>query len=400
MSTELSGPNNKNEIFLISELFYPETISTGYIMTEIAKELSKENVVTVIAGPEFYEEKEQQYLEPLEDIRIIRGSYASYNKNNFFSRIFGVLSISWRMLAIMRLHIPKNSKVLMVTNPLILFVLTSFYVRKRKWNIKLLVHDVFPENLIVAGVLKSTTSLIFKVLLSIFKKAYMKMDTLIVLGRDMKQLFESKTGKTSTIKIIENWADTENINKQEIPDDIPNFLFAGNMGRLQGLDLLLKAIEETKEYDYNFTFIGSGAVEQLVTDFISQNKLNKVRKYGWLPRESQNEFLSKATIGVISLKKDMYGLGVPSKCYNLLAAGKPLLYIGDKDSEIHRLIVENSVGWFAEAGNVSAIKDAIIKIVESDRSVLISMGKNARVLSETLYSKGIILNKFSKLFQK
>ena len=47
-----------NEVWIVSELFYPETISTGYIMTEIAKHLSKGHIVNVICGPEFYKKKE------------------------------------------------------------------------------------------------------------------------------------------------------------------------------------------------------------------------------------------------------------------------------------------------------------------------------------------------------
>ncbi|MEH6748189.1 MAG: glycosyltransferase family 4 protein [Maribacter arcticus] len=397
MSIELSGQNK--QLFIISELFYPETISTGYIMTEIAKELAKNKKITVIAGPEFYEEKEHSTINELNHINIIRGDYVTYNKNSFFSRIYGVLSTSWKMSNLMKKHIPANSDILMVTNPLILFVLSSFYVRKKCWKIKLLVHDVFPENLIIAGVLKSKKSIVYKGLMSIFKRAYLKMDTLIVLGRDMKKLFEDKTNSKSKIEIIENWADTINIQKQHLPIGAPNFLFAGNLGRLQGLDVLLKAISKTKEYDYTFTFIGSGAVDESINEYIDLHKLSNVQKLGWLPRESQNEFLAKATIGVISLTKDMYGLGVPSKCYNLLAAGKPVFYIGDKDSEIHQLISENNIGWFAEAGNYIDIEKIIIEIVNSTTSVFETKSKNARILAEEFYSKEIVLNKFSQLFE-
>jgi glycosyltransferase involved in cell wall biosynthesis len=399
MSTELSGQNKKKQLFIISELFYPETISTGYIMTEIAKELSKENSVTVIAGPEFYEEKENTAVEQLDGISIIRGNYSKYNKNNFVSRIYGVLSTSWKMFRLMKKHIPKGSEILMVTNPLILFVLSSFSVKKRSWKINLLVHDVFPENLIIAGVLKSENSIIYKTLKSVFKRAYLKMNTLIVLGRDMKKLFEVKTNNTSKIEIIENWGDTINILKQDLPNTTPNFLFAGNLGRLQGLDLLLEAIDKTKEHNYNFTFIGSGAVENDIKEYIKNSNNKNVHKHGWLPREEQNEFLAKATIGVISLKKGMFGLGVPSKCYNLLAAGKPILYIGDNGSEVDILIKENNIGWFAEAGNINNIKDVLVDISKCDSSILNLKSNNARELAEKMYSKKVILRKFNNLFQ-
>ena len=62
MSTESFGANTKKHIWLVSELFYPETISTGYIMTEIAKSLAKDYEVSVVCGPEFYEEKGEKMV--------------------------------------------------------------------------------------------------------------------------------------------------------------------------------------------------------------------------------------------------------------------------------------------------------------------------------------------------
>ena len=57
----------------------------------------------------------------------------------------------------------------------------------------------------------------------------------------------------------------------------------------------------------------------------------------------------------------MYGLGVPSKLYNLMAAGKPVFYIGDRNSEVHLIMQEHEIGWFAEANNQSMIQNVFLK---------------------------------------
>lgn len=49
-------------------------------------------------------------------------------------------------------------------------------------------------------------------------------------------------------------------------------------------------------------------------------------------RSQQNDFLNACDIGIVTLNDGMYGLGVPSKSYNIWAAGKPILYIGDDNS--------------------------------------------------------------------
>jgi len=401
MSTESFGVNTKKQIWLVSELFYPETISTGYIMTEIATSLAKEYQVSVICGPEFYEEKgEKVTVKPLPNINIHRIQSKGYNKNSFISRIIGHLKVTYKMLRLMKKKIPKGAEVLMVTNPVLLLVLTSFSAKKRNWKMNVLVHDVFPENLVISGFLKSKTSFVFGIMKRIFNNAFKKMDVLIVLGRDMQQLFQQKKGNPEGITIIENWADTENITPRPIPETPKKkLLFAGNMGRLQGLEVLLEALKKTENDPYTFTFIGSGALENHIETFMATEKTTHIEKHGWIPRDEQDQFMADATIGVVTLKKDMYGLGVPSKFYNLLAAGKPIFYIGDVNSEVHLVLQAHQIGWFAEAGNLEEIAATLTKIAHTDVSEIKKRSENARKLAETEYSKEIILNKFNMLFK-
>jgi glycosyltransferase involved in cell wall biosynthesis len=389
----------KKEVWVVTELFYPETISTGYILTEIAKSLTEKNEVNVITGPKYYEVKQQNLeYESLENIRIHRVNSNGYNKNILFTRLIGHFIVSLKMLLSMLKKIPRNSEVLIVTNPALLFLFSSFFIQKKNWKVKLLVHDVFPENLLVSGVLSSKSSPLFLLLQYIFNKAFLKMETIIVLGRDMKTIFERKIGFEKRIEIIENWADLDNINFNENKSNNKKFLFAGNLGRVQGIETLLNVIKKIKSDGFEFLFIGNGAMGKYVKNYIIDNELINVKKIGWLPRIAQNEFLTKSTIGVISLEEGMYGLGVPSKLYNLLAAGKPIFYIGDKNSEIHLIMQEHEIGWFAEANNHEMIENVFLEIINCDQNILTEYSINSRKLSENFYSKKIILNKINRLF--
>ena len=389
----------KKEVWVVTELFYPETISTGYILTEIAKSLTEKNEVNVITGPKYYEVKQQNLeYESLENIRIHRVNSNGYNKNILFTRLIGHFIVSLKMLLLMLKKIPRNSEVLIVTNPALLFLFSSFFIQKKNWKVKLLVHDVFPENLLVSGVLSSKSSPLFLLLQYIFNKAFLKMETIIVLGRDMKTIFERKIGFEKRIEIIENWADLDNININENKSKNKKFLFAGNLGRVQGIETLLNVIKKNKSDGFEFLFIGNGAMGKYVKNYIIDNELINVKKIGWLPRIAQNEFLAQSTIGVISLKEGMYGLGVPSKLYNLLAAGKPIFYIGDKNSEVHLIMKEYEIGWFAEANNVEMIKNTFLEIINCDQNIITEYSLNSRKLAENFYSKKIILNKINRLY--
>ena len=390
--------NSQTKIWVVSELFYPETISTGYIMSEITKSLNNEFEVEVICGSLFYEKNnDHKYYIDLPFL-VNRINAVEYNKNHFISRLIGNLKISWKMFLLMKQKIPSNSQVLMVSNPIFLIWLTSLLTTKRGWKIKLIVHDVFPENV---GSIKKINVLGRFFLPSVkylFDVAFSKMDTLILLGRDMKDVFLKKVNNVQ-LQIIENWADVQNISpKHNFSNKEFIFIYAGNFGRVQGIETLLESLNYIKNPKFSFIFIGSGASQNLIDDFIKNSKNNFIQRLPWQEREKQNDFLNEATIGVVSLAKGMYGLGVPSKFYNLLAAGKPILYIGPKNSELHLVIKESKIGWFAEAGNVTEISNIFEEIINTGESILREYSSNARILAETMYSKKIILSKFNKLF--
>ena len=72
---------------------------------------------------------------------------------------------------------------------------------------------------------------------------------------------------------------------------------------------------------------------------------------------------------------------MPSKTYNILAAGRPVLFLGPEGSEIDRLVKDESVGYcdWPSSWNIEELAE---------------MGDRARALAERDYSKETILNKF------
>ena len=76
-------------------------------------------------------------------------------------------------------------------------------------------------------------------------------------------------------------------------------------------------------------------------------------------------------------------MGVPSKTYNILASGRPILFFGPKDSEIDLLIREEGIGYCRWPE-------------KWDRATLTEMGRKARALAVSKYSESVILDKFLK----
>lgn len=256
--------------------------------------------------------------------------------------------------------------------------------------------------MISARVIKSTTSLFYSFLDWIFTFSYNSAFQLIVLGRDMKQLLSNKTHRP--IIIIENWAELHTIQPlgrktldQFIPgnhiDDLV-FLFAGNFGRVQAIPELVDFIDKMDDQKVSFVFAGKGHYESMLRSMSQKN--GNVFYLGSFKREDQIEVLNACDVALVSLSKGMYGLGVPSKTYNLLAAGKPILYIGEIDSEIDLLVKEHNIGWTINDYKAETFKDVVSDIMEN-RKILLEISQRARKLAEDEYSQKTILKKYYKI---
>ena len=167
------------------------------------------------------------------------------------------------------------------------------------------------------------------------------------------------------------------------------------MGHAQGLDNILSAITLIDNEDISFLFIGGGAKADVIREF-SRNRENVIC-LGFQDRSHQNDFLNMCDVGIVTLSDGMYGLGVPSKSYNIMAAGKPILYIGDENSEIALCIKEYSLGWVVVPDDPYALKDMIEYIYEN-RDNLDSIRNNARIIANTVFAKERILEEYYSLF--
>lgn len=366
-------------LWIITELFPPDETSTAYILGGIANAFVCKYQVKVICGPEIYDkrkplDKDNRFVLD-SSIEVLRVSGIGWDKNTTRGKSLSFLVMSYRLLKLAKEYIKKEDKVLMVTNPAPLVLLVSRLKSKVNFELNILVHDVFPENTIPAGMKLP----LYRFLKRMFDKAYSRSDRLIVLGQDMKNVMQDKVSVfpiKPEIVVIENWADIKGIKPMPFPEGKIVLEYAGNIGRVQGLDKVIEQLPEGVE----FHLYGTGAME----DKLRAMKHPDVYFHGPYFRSQQNEILAACDIAVVTLQEDMYGLGVPSKTYNILASGRPVLFLGPKNSEIDLLVREEGIGYCEWPETWS-------------REELVRMGAKARELAVCSYSKQTILNKFLNL---
>lgn len=390
-----------SRLWIISELFPPDETSTAFILGEIANVMDQKYEVKVICGPEIYDKRKKTdpnnkfVLNSHIEVTHVKG--VDLDKNTFFGKTMRFAVISRQLYQTAKKSIKEGDKVLLVTNPAPVVALISRLRKKRPFELNILVHDVFPENTAPAGL--KLPKIAYGILKNLFDKAYSRADQLIALGRDMKRVLERKVERFENhpkVSIIENWADLDIVSPMELEKHPDKFVleYAGNLGRVQGLQAMIEDIQKAGNDKMKFHLWGTGAEENSLKDYVSNHGMNNIVFHGAYLRSKQSEVINSCDLALVTLAEGMFGLGVPSKTYNIMAAGKAVLFIGEPNSEIGLLVKEKQIGYVFEPSDREGIVKFLSALSPEKCIEFAEMGKRARKVAETEYAKEIILNKF------
>ncbi len=400
--------NSRPRLWVISELYYPEETSTGYYLTKIAEGLAASFDVKALCGQPNYSKRGNfaPKKEIHKGVEIFRVWATTLDKNVIVYRLLNMLTLSFSIFIKALFSFQKNERVLVVTTPPLLPFIAALASIARGANYVLLIHDNYPEILIAVGKTKKN-SLLVKILDFFNRRLYKYASKIIVVGRDMEELVEKKIrGFDVPIECIPNWAELEGVKpsnraenqllKQFNLSEKLVFLYAGNMGHPNDLESIVKCSEKLRDNsEFHFIFLGGGVKKKWLEKKIEQKNLTNVTLLPPRPRSEQNIFLNACDVALVSLVKNMWGVSMPSRTYNILAVGKPILALTEANSEVARVIQEDDLGWIVSPNNPEKLFQTIIEISRK-RPQLTVMGIRARNAAIEKYSVEIAVQKYKK----
>jgi glycosyltransferase involved in cell wall biosynthesis len=399
-----------SRIWVVSELYYPEDTSTGYYLTRIAAGLAARSTdcVHVLCGRPSYAFRGQQVpkTETHEGVHIRRCFGTTWNKDRLLLRLVNLLTLSLSMFFQAAWRMRRGDRVLVVTNPPLLPFVISWACRLRGARCVLLIHDVYPDVAIAAGLLKPT-SLVAKGMNFAVKRLYRSVERIIALGRDMRELVQRKLPPgDDRIEIIPNWADTELVTPRSGENRILHELgltgkfvvnYAGNMGRSHNLEAIVECADALRNReDIHFLLSGSGAKKDWLVRAISEMKLSNVTIADRRPRGDLPELLTAGDVALIPFVFGMAGVSVPSRLYNMLAAGMPILALADPQSEVGLVVNEEVVGVVIPPENIPAFQQAILGMVLHPK-IRQDMGQRARQAAESKYQFSRVIEQYCQV---
>ncbi len=400
-----------NAVWVVSELYYPEESATGYFLTNIAEGLARNHVVKVLSGQPTYEARgvRAPRTEHRNGVSIRRCLSTTFDKNILFARLANLVTISSSMFVRGMSEFKCNDIIVVVTNPptLPFFMLVASRLKGAKcW---LLVHDVYPDALVAAKILKRN-GVADRILDWFSRWLYRSVEHIIVLGRDMEDLIVKKIPESQgRVSIIPNWADInaitplskENNSLLEEVGLSDKFIvqYSGNMGRTHGLECLLRAATKLRaNTDVHFLLIGSGAKKAWFEQEAHTRGLSNVTILPVQPRSALKTSLNACDVAVVSFVPGMAGVSVPSRMYNILAAGKPIIAVADAHSELALVIREERIGWVIVPEDSDQLA-ACIEKASNSMSTIEEMGARARAAAVQKYSYKEVISSYNRLIR-
>jgi glycosyltransferase involved in cell wall biosynthesis len=223
----------------------------------------------------------------------------------------------------------------------------------------------------------------------------------------MQKLVAKKTfGLDIPIDYIPNWAELEQVEplprtenkllKELNLEDKFVFLYAGNMGYPNDLESIVWCANKLKDDErFHFIFLGAGVKKSWLENEIETKSLKNITLLEPRPRSEQNIFLNACDVAFVSLVKKMRGVSMPSRTYNILAVGKPILGIVEEDSETAKVVIEDQVGWIVPPNEPEKLLQIIEKIYQ-ERGLIPNMSENARKSAIEKYSLQKAVSEYRK----
>jgi colanic acid biosynthesis glycosyl transferase WcaI len=397
----VSGPAAppRRRVFVVSELYFPEETSTGYFLTRIAEGLSDTFDVHAIVGQPTYSARGTRAPvdETLNGVHVRRCIGTTLDKDVVAFKAINAVTLGLSMAIRLLRTLRTGDVVLVVTTPPLVPYLVAWICRLRRTRVALLVHDVYPDALVAAG-LMSPGSRMRGVMDRAARWLYRSVDIVCACGRDMASLIHRKLNHATDVVItsIPNWFEP---NLSPEPPEQNALLrelglsgkfvvqYAGNMGRVHGIDVLYETAKALSRVapDVHFVFIGFGARRAWLASAIARDGATNITLLPPRPRSEQQLFLNACHVAITAFVPGMSGVGVPSRAYNIMATGKPIVAAVDADSELALIVNEEQIGWIVPPGDVQGLVNAVLAARE-DPAALREMGVRARRAVEAKYS--------------
>ena len=391
------------KILIVSQHYWPE----NFRITDIAESLvSRGHQVTVLCGlPNYpkgyifdgYKHGENR-IQDHNGVRIIRAKEIGRRKDIIF-RFLNYYSFPYHANKLIR-KLDKDFDVVLVNelSPIMSAVPGIKYAKRYNKPLIMYEMDLWPESLLAGGIKKD--SFIYKHYKKVSSKIYSEFDKIIVSTKEHIPYIKALPNCESfDIDYLPQYAESifEDSNYDTIDNGIIDLMFAGNIGKAQSIDTIIKAAALLKDDPkFRFHIVGSGSELDNARKLASSLGTNNFIFYGQKPLDEMPDLYKIADAMLVTLEDKPYAnMTIPGKVQSYMASGKPI--IGSINGSCADFIRNNEIGYVCSSMDSESLANIIKGL---DINILKDMGEHSREVYFKKYSKDIFIGELIKELNK
>lgn len=378
------------KILITTQHYWPEQ----FRVTDIVESLAKEgHEVTVLCGLPNYPggyvldeyKRGKNRVQERNGVKIIRVKEIGRRKGIFF-RFLNYWSYPHYAIKYLKKHKIDCDVVLTVeTSPIMMCKQAIYY--KKKYNKKVVMYemDLWPESLLAGGI--THKSLIYKHYKNVSSKIYSQCDKILVSTKEhIKYIKALPNCSNLDIEYLPQYAESifEDGDFGTIDNGVIDLMFAGNIGKAQSVDTIIRAAELLKDDPrFKFHIVGSGSELDNVKKLAKELKTDNVVFYGQRPLSEMPELFKLADAMLVTLEDKPYAnMTIPGKVQSYMAAGKPI--IGAINGSTANFIIDNHIGFCCNAEDYKCLSNTI---KELDLEIIQDIGITANKIYSSTFNK-------------
>ena len=392
---------NAKKILIVTENFYPEEFKINEIAIEWQKKGYEVAILTQEPtypfGKVYDGYKNRWYFEDsYHGMKVYRVKAVTGYRESLFKKLLKYFTFMF-LGSFVAIKIGKKYDYVFGFNVGPLTAMVPAVLLQKFYNkpVLLWVLDVWPDTVYAYGFKKRR--ILVKMLDAFVRFVYKYTSSIAVSGEGFIKRVKPYVNNNKIIKYLPNWAD--DLDETLAPISLSNdekihFTFAGNIGKVQNLDNVLKAFSMLpKEYldKAQLNIIGDGSFLEVLKQQVNENHYKNIVFWGRKPRNEMNKYFQASDFLIVSLiDKPIFSLTVPAKIQTYIAAKKPILAIICGDAA--EIIEKNRLGFTAKPYEISQIKDIFIKAIKATEDGKQEFSRNCESLTENEFNKDRIIN--------
>ena len=380
-------------ILLLNEYYPPDASATAKQAAIFAEALARRHRVTVLAGRPSYDPEEFYSWRLLRretrgNITVERVGSTAYPRFQMRRRVANYLT--YAALATIRGLMVRSDVVLCMSDPpfegLVGALIAKLTGRPFVYNIQ----DLYPEMAVGGNIVRPSAAV--RLWERLHRRALKSARRVIVIGDDMRDRIIDKGVASARVAVVRAGVRmapslANSLDPPSRPHPVEReircgfrfvALHAGNLGFYGAWDTLLDAGHLLGDDGLGLVFVGDGAQKGLLTTQAAG--MAAVRFLPFRPANEVPYVLSAGDVHLITVKRGLEGVIVPSKLYPILAAGKPVLVVAAPGADVARIVTKAGCGVVIDPEDAPGLA-AAIRLLSNQPDRVAEMGRRARAIA-------------------